>query len=260
VTSASSYDTFAPFYDYVVGERGDVAQFLRALLKAHHPSARSLLEFGCGSGSMLRVLSKHYRCTGIDNSEAMLAIARSKSPRARLIHGDIERTNVGERFDAVLCPFDTINHIPTKRAWRRVFANAVRHMAPKGVFIFDINTPAKMLRYCNEPITAEVGRDRISLVEVKPRGRDHYTIIARLLTRRDESAAGRKPKQPRKSTKGATYELHTLELRELILHPKEVLRELSSFFHTVTIIDPDRRYPNEESEEIFFVCKDPFAS
>jgi SAM-dependent methyltransferase len=240
--ATTPYDNFAPFYDHVVGEREDVAQFILALIKRYHPKAESVLEFGCGSGSMLRVLTSHYTCTGIDNSQAMLARARKKSPRARLVHGDIRKTNLTERFDVVAAPFDTINHITTLKGWRAVFANAARHMAPKGVFIFDINTPAKMERYCHEPVTAEVTKDRISLVDVKRGKGDHYEITARLLAR----------------TKGDSFTMHSMKLKELILHPKEVLRELSEFFQTITIVDPERRYANEESEEVYFVCRNGF--
>lgn len=240
--SRSAYDAFAPFYDYVVGERQDVARFLRALITTYHPKAKSLLEFGCGSGSMLRVLSKHYLCTGVDNSKKMLALARSKSPRSKLLLGDITTIHLTDRFDVVTAPFDTINHITTRRGWRKVFANAIRHMQPGGVFIFDINTPAKMNRYCDEAITAEVTHKRISLVDVKRLKGHHYSITARLLTR----------------TKGSTFAMQTMKLKELILHPKEVLGDLSSFFRTVTVVDPERRYANEESEEVYFICRNPF--
>jgi SAM-dependent methyltransferase len=241
--ATTPYDAFASFYDHVVGERRDVAQFIGTLIKRHHPKAETILEFGCGSGSMLRVLSKHYSCTGIDNSRSMLALARTKSPRSRLVLGDIRKAHLAERFDVVTAPFDTINHINTRQGWRKVFANAIRHMEPKGVFIFDINTPAKMERYCHEPVTAEVTKDRISLVDVKRGKGDHYEITARLLAR----------------TKGNSFTMHSMKLRELILHPKEVLRELSDFFQTITVVDPERRYANEESEEVYFICRNPFG-
>jgi SAM-dependent methyltransferase len=236
----SSYDRFAADYDRVVGERRDVAVFLKALLARHHSDASSILEFGCGTGSMLKVLSRSYEVTGVDNSRAMLAIARKKAPKAKLLFGDITSVRVPGRFDAVLCPFDTINHIPTKAKWRKVFANAARHLAAGGVFIFDINTPAKMERYLHEPIAAEVQRSHISLVEVKQRSQHRFDIIARLLSRSGSSSS---------------YTLNSMVLRELILHPKQVLEEISKYFRTVTLVDPDRRYPNEATEELFFVCK-----
>jgi SAM-dependent methyltransferase len=241
-SNKTSYDRFAPYYDDVVGERRDVALFLRALLTQHHRDAKTILEFGCGTGSMLKVLSRNYAVTGVDNSRAMLKLASKKAPRAKLLFGDITTARVAGSFDAVLCPFDTINHITTVAQWRKVFANAARHLAPGGIFIFDINTPAKMERYVNEPITAEVGRSHISLVEVKRRGARRFDIIARLLTR---------------SGSTSKYTLNSMVLRELILHPKEVIEEISKYFRTVTLIDPDRRYPTEETEELFFVCKNP---
>jgi ubiquinone/menaquinone biosynthesis C-methylase UbiE len=81
----SRYDSFAPFYDNVVGDREGVARLLRQLIRRYNPKARDVLELGCGSGAMLQILTKHFRAVGVDNSKAMLSIARRKAPRAKLL-------------------------------------------------------------------------------------------------------------------------------------------------------------------------------
>ena len=51
--------------------------------------------------------------TGLDQSPEMLALAERKVPRARLIQGDMSSFSLGERFDVVICVFDSLNHLLT---------------------------------------------------------------------------------------------------------------------------------------------------
>ena len=83
--------------------------------------------------------------SGIDRSpEIRFAIAREKVPEARLIEGDIAEFALGERFDVVICVFDTLNHLPRFELWESLFACTRRHLAPGGIFIFDVNTATKL--------------------------------------------------------------------------------------------------------------------
>lgn len=82
--------------------------------------------------------------TGIDRSPEMLAIAREKVPGARLIEADITSFDLGERFDVVVCIFDTLNHITTFEGWKGLFARTRAHLTAGGLFVFDVNTTAKL--------------------------------------------------------------------------------------------------------------------
>ena len=237
----NQYDTFAHHYDAVVGQREDVALFLQKLLKKYAPKAKTLLELGCGSGSMLKILSRRYQARGIDLSAKMIDIAKSKAPRAKVSVGDITKFSFDERYDAIICPFDTINHVTSFPAWKRVFANAHRHLNAGGTFIFDVNTEAKMERYATEPVYAELLEDEVSIVDVERVRKFRYVVNLRLLKR----------------TKGENYRNHEVHIPELVVPTPQILAELSKYFRRVTMIDPDRKQPTAETEELFFVCQSP---
>jgi SAM-dependent methyltransferase len=237
----SRYDSFAPFYDHVVGDRDGVARLLVRLIRRYNPKARDVLELGCGSGSMLRLLTRHFNVVGIDNSKGMLSIARTKASKARLVLGDITRFHLPERFDAVLCPFDTINHVTSFAAWKRVFANAHKHLRPNGVFIFDVNTERKMEDYRADPVTADVEADVVSMVQVERTRRYHYHVILKIFRR----------------LRGETFKLDQMVLPELVVPTEKILRELGKYFRTVTLVDADRRRPTAMTEELYFVCRNP---
>ena len=113
-------------------------------VETYNPKASSVLELGCGSGTILAGLGRFATLSGVDISPEMLAIARDKAPSAQLIEGDITDFELGERFDVVICVFDTLNHITSFDGWRALFACAHRHLEPGGLFVFDVNTAAKL--------------------------------------------------------------------------------------------------------------------
>jgi SAM-dependent methyltransferase len=135
---------FARVYDAVVDDPRPKLARVISLVERYHAGSGSLLELGCGSGTMLAGLGALGRLTGIDRSPEMLAIARTKVPAARLIEGDITSCDLGERFDVVICVFDTVNHLTRFEDWQALFERAHSHLAEDGLFIFDVNTPAKL--------------------------------------------------------------------------------------------------------------------
>ena len=72
-------------------------------------AGQTVLDAGCGSGAFLRVAADHGAVvSGIDASEALLAIARERVPDADLTLGDLQRLPyAGDTFDAVtgFCSF-----------------------------------------------------------------------------------------------------------------------------------------------------------
>ena len=61
-----------------------------------------------------------------------------------MIEADIASFELDERFDVVICVFDTLDHLPRFELWESLFACVRAHLAPGGVFIFDVNTVAKL--------------------------------------------------------------------------------------------------------------------
>ena len=77
------YDRMAQVYDRWMAHDGapyeQWCDFIDAACRSHDTEVRTILEIGCGTGSMTRMLYQHgYEVTGVDTSEAMLEQARQK--------------------------------------------------------------------------------------------------------------------------------------------------------------------------------------
>jgi SAM-dependent methyltransferase len=147
----SIYTGFAPFYDRIMGDRGEEVDRIRSYISRHLPSARSLLELGCGTGALLAGLDGDLDLTGIDQSPEMLAIAAQTVPGARLVRGDMTAFTLEARFDVVICMFDTLNHVPSFAGWLSMFSCVHEHLADGGLFIFDVNTAGRLRRLDGAP-------------------------------------------------------------------------------------------------------------
>ena len=140
----TDYAGFARFYDRIMGDRTPEVERIRRYISTLRPGARSLLELGCGTGALLAGLAADLSVTGIDRSPEMLSIAARTVPGARLVQGDITAFTLPNRFDVVMCMFDTLNHVTTVDGWLRLFQCAHEHLSDGGLFIFDVNTTGRL--------------------------------------------------------------------------------------------------------------------
>ena len=146
-----AYERFAAFYDVVMDDPGPRAARVNAAIDRYRPEAASLLELGCGTGSILARLETGAELTGLDRSPEMLAIAATKVPGAQLLEGDMADFDLGRRFDVVACVFDSINHLLHVGAWTSLFACVHRHLTDGGLFVFDVNTLGELRRLGEDP-------------------------------------------------------------------------------------------------------------
>ena len=149
--SVSAYDGFARFYDATMGDGAVNSGLIMAAVERWRPQSSSLLELGCGTGSVLAGLDAMASLTGIDASPAMLVVAGDKVPRARLLQGDIAQFQLNERFDVVACVFDTLNHLTTFAQWVTCLECVAQHLEPGGLFIFDVNTTGRLAELVDSP-------------------------------------------------------------------------------------------------------------
>ncbi len=89
---------------------------LAALCAPYLSDGVTVLEVGCGSGRVYERLVPDLippaAYTGVDNSEAMLELARRRHPEGRFLNGDAYRLGLGRgAFDVVLC-FEVLGHLP----------------------------------------------------------------------------------------------------------------------------------------------------
>jgi trans-aconitate methyltransferase len=139
-----SYTTLAPYYDDIVGDRVDEIALITDAIKRYAPHATSLAEFGCGTGIILQSFDNRYALTGVDHSHDMLAIARSRVPNAAFIQEDIRVASLAHTVDVIISMYDTVNHLSPFTEWKRLFLNVRRNINDRGIFLFDVNTTARM--------------------------------------------------------------------------------------------------------------------
>jgi SAM-dependent methyltransferase len=177
--AVTDYARFAQFYDRIMGDRTAEVDRVRAYIGKHRPDSRSLLELGCGTGALLSGLAAELSVTGIDRSPEMLSVAARTVPGARLLQGDITAFTVPDRFDVVMCMFDTLNHVTTVDGWLRLFRCAHEHLSDGGLFIFDVNTTGRLRGLAGAPpyfdefngivllMTVQAARDGLVLWETR---------------------------------------------------------------------------------------------
>ena len=146
---------------------------MRILAEVDDVREASVLDFGCGTGHLLRVLERDFRFSGryvgYDLSEEMLALARSHNPRGCFEHRDIFAEGVGEDFDFIFISGVFNNFIEDnmgflRAALRTLFPHARRALAfnalsdyvdymDSSLFYAD---PEEVFRFCKEELSASV--------------------------------------------------------------------------------------------------------
>jgi len=138
----SDYDRFAWFYNqYWGGEysRSALAVF-NIILFPHLPAGCRILDLCCGTGQIAGgLVEKGYRVTGLDGSGAMLRFARENAPDAEFIHADARVFKLRDKFQAVISPFDSLNHVMELEELKMVFRNVHAVLDDDGIFLFDLN-------------------------------------------------------------------------------------------------------------------------
>jgi SAM-dependent methyltransferase len=105
-----------------------------------------VLELACGTGQIaVEIAARGHRTVGLDLSAAMLRAARERAGAAgaelRLVRGDMRRFELGERFGVVFIPRNSLLHCTATEDVLAVFHAVRSHLAPDGVFAFDVFNP-----------------------------------------------------------------------------------------------------------------------
>ncbi|MGL5114073.1 MAG: class I SAM-dependent methyltransferase [Beijerinckiaceae bacterium] len=117
------------------------------------PLGGTVLELGAGTGRIaLSLAQRGFWVTGLDIAPAMLAKAKVKraglctevAERVKFVKADMTAFNLGRTFDAVICTFYTMAHLPPGPRWERTFKAISRHLAPGGVAAVHLPLKAQM--------------------------------------------------------------------------------------------------------------------
>ena len=233
------YENFSRFYDLVMGDRSEAANFTRSLIERYKPETKTVLEIACGTGAISGFLADTYEVTGLDRSRQMLALARKKLPHIRFYRQGMTNFRIAKRFDAIVCVFDSINHLLRFGEWKKVFRRVALHLNDDGLFVFDVNTLGKLQRLTNASAwSREFGRDLV-IIKVTGGRREIFDWDVKIFEHR----------------KRDDYNLSHETIKELALPHKRILTALRDRFKQVTVIDPGGVRPSDQSERLYFVCK-----
>ena len=139
---ATVYDTFMDNVPYEAWEK-----YLVDILKAEGINDGLLLELGCGTGRMTRLLAAEgYDMIGVDNSEEMLSVAREytmENTEILYLLQDMRELELFGNIRAIVSVCDSMNYILEPEDLKKVFELVKEYLAEDGVFIFDLNTVHK---------------------------------------------------------------------------------------------------------------------
>jgi SAM-dependent methyltransferase len=116
---------------YYEREAATISTLLRAELGR---PIRTILELGCGGGTLASFLKADAELTLIDPEPCMLAVSRSINPNCAHIAGDMRTIRLEQRFDAVVL-HDAINYMASSSDLRSALATAHAHLVPDGSVI-----------------------------------------------------------------------------------------------------------------------------
>jgi 2-polyprenyl-3-methyl-5-hydroxy-6-metoxy-1,4-benzoquinol methylase len=122
-----------------------IADALPSLLQELGSKPQNILDIACGEGTFAVAMAKRgFRVTGIDQSAAMLKLAKAKVQRegvqVSLRQQDMRHLSFEPEFDLVTCWYDSLNYLLDLKDMQATFDGVARALKPEGFFIFDVNT------------------------------------------------------------------------------------------------------------------------
>lgn len=132
---AAIYDGLYEDYDF----DADVADILASVEK-HMPASiakRSLLDIGCGTGSHLLRLERHFNVNGVDLSDAMLSVCKGKLD-VPLAQGDAKNFDLSRKFNVILLMNAVLGYQTDNASIISTLKNVRRHLMDDGLLIFDV--------------------------------------------------------------------------------------------------------------------------
>ena len=158
----------------------------------------TIVDLGCGGGHWIEHLAgRGYDVVGIDVSPAMVASARERVPRAKLIEGSFAEVPI-PRCDAVTSLGEPINYLNDRRKIQRTYRKVYEALRPGGLFMFDVRHPAD--GPVEPRIASRVGEHWACFSEIEEDYRTH-SIVRRITSFVREGDSYRR-----------SFEIHRLKL------------------------------------------------
>lgn len=141
------FGKYSKFYDLLYRAKDYVieAKYIEDIVKKHGiPNSKNLIDLGCGTGSHSIIWAKNgWSVTGVDRSESMLQIARTKTQGKNLginfFQGDLSNFKLKEEsyFDVAVSMFAVVGYLIENKSLQHLFSTVRKILKPGGLFIFD---------------------------------------------------------------------------------------------------------------------------
>lgn len=148
----SSYDFLAGCYDALTYDVDYPAWagYIEKHFRKNHLPGNTVLDLACGTGSLTRELAlRGYEMIGVDRSPEMLSQAAEKNRGLApvepvLLCQSMEKLDLYGTADACVCCLDSVNYVTDPKKLQKAFERVRLFLTPGGLFLFDVNTPAKL--------------------------------------------------------------------------------------------------------------------
>lgn len=135
-----AHPRLAAVYDAFDGDRNDLAAYLAI---ADELGARTVLDVGCGTGSLAVLLARHgHTVVGVDPAEASLDVARAKdgAGKVRWIRGDASALPA-LRTDLATMTGNVAQVFRTDADWAQTLRGIHAALRPHGHLVFETRRP-----------------------------------------------------------------------------------------------------------------------
>ncbi|MDY3113007.1 MAG: class I SAM-dependent methyltransferase [Helicobacter sp.] len=142
---------FVPYYELFFKDKRflkttkEIANFIKNIA----PSAKNILDFGCGSGIYSKNLAKlGFCCVGVDVSLDMINFAKSKNAHKNVSYfvGDIREFFIRDSFCACLMMSHVICYQVQQKDLIAVLKNTFNHLKKGGILLFDFYLQSGILK------------------------------------------------------------------------------------------------------------------
>lgn len=233
-----NYVVLAKYYDRMMGDRSKELEWVRELISKYCPQTKKVLELACGTGTFLKYLHEQgFDVTGVDMSPEMLAVARNKVPQALFLLQDIASFSLPDKFDVIVCLFDSINHLVEYADWEAIFSRVHLHLNEGGLFIFDINTQNALEQLAQDgPIVKEFDGKKMIMTVTSEHGIYNWNVKI--------------------TEKGGGGEVISSEdIQEQSFPIQQIQDSLKKLFSKVIVINQNGDEASETSKRVYFICR-----